>query len=410
MKHHSTAGLALLVFFVLLLGSCAPGNSSGQKVPSTYVEAQELAKNTTVRFYHWGGSETINKWLDENLAPALLNEGNLTLERVPMDASAFVEKLAAEKESGKQTGSIDLVWINGENFKRAREADLIFGPITSLLPNFQSFVDPEQAAWDFGTPTQGYESPWGRAQLVFETDRDRVPRAPGNLAELKEWIQAHPGRFTYPELPDFTGSAFIRQTMIGLAGSPEPFLGTFTEEAYLPAWEKLKDFLLEIKPYLWQKGESYPKSSAELDLLFARGEVDFNMSYTQAHAQNKIDEGLYPKSVHSFVLSEGALANTHFVAIPFNAPNKAGALVLANILLSPTLQLSKNKPANWGDFTILDTSKLNTQDRQAFQELDLGSATLPVAVLSEAALPELPAAYVSRLEKDWKEQILRAKQ
>lgn len=345
-----------------------------------------------VRFYHWGGSETINRWLDETVAPALKTETGFTLVRVPMDASAFIDKLAVEKEQGRTPGSIDLVWINGENFKKARTAGLLAGPITPKLANFRAYVDPATAATDFGTPTAGYESPWGRAQLVFETDTSRVPTPPSTLADLKAWILAHPGRFTYPEPPEFTGSAFIRQTWLALGENDDA----------LVAW------LNEVKPFLWNQGKAYPKSGAELDQLLARGEVDFNMTYTQAHAQNKIDEGLYPATVRSFVLADGSLANTHFVAVPFNAPNPDGALVLANLLLSPALQLSKNQAQNWGDFTVLDPTRLSPSDRLAFAALDLGPATLPLEVLAQAARPEPSGEVVTRLETLWRERVLRS--
>lgn len=344
-----------------------------------------------VRFYHWGGSETINRWLDEVVAPALKAEAGYTLVRVPMDAAAFVDKLAVEKEQNKKPGSIDLVWINGENFKRAQAGGLLAGPITDRLPHFGSYVDPAAAAADFGTPTKGFESPWGRAQLVFETDTARVPTPPKNLAELKAWIVAHPGRFTYPELPDFTGSAFVRQTWLALGQDDEA----------LWLW------LNEVKPFLWNQGKAYPKSTAELDQLLARGEVDFNVTYTQAHAQNKIDEGLYPETVKSFVLDDGSLSNTHFVAVPFNAPNEKGALALANLLLSPALQLSKNKADQWGDFTVLDPARLNEADRQAFAALDLGPATASLADLARTAVAEPAADVVARLETGWRDRVLR---
>ena len=349
------------------------------------------APTPTVRFYHWGGSDTINRWLDEVVAPALKQKTGAVLVRVPMDASAFVDKLAVEKEQKRTPGSIDLVWINGENFRRAHTAGLLAGPITPRLANFNAFVDPATADSDFGTPTEGFESPWGRAQLVFETDTARVPHPPKTLAELKAWIQAHPGRFTYPEPPEFTGSAFIRQTWLALGQNDEA----------LYAW------LNEVKPSLWNQGKAYPKSGAELDQLLARGEVDFNITYTQAHAQNKIDEGLYPTSVRSFVLDDGSLANTHFVAVPFNAPNPEGALALADLLLSPELQLSKNQASNWGDFTVLDPARLPEAQREAFEALDLGEATASLADLARTARAEPSADVVARLEAGWREHVLR---
>jgi putative spermidine/putrescine transport system substrate-binding protein len=157
---------------------------------------------------------------------------------------------------------------------------------------------------------------------------------------------------------------------------------------------------------LWNHGQAYPKSSAEQDQLLARGEVDFNLSYTQAHAQGKIAEGLYPATVKSFVLTDGSLANTHFVAVAFNAPHAAAAVVLANLLLDPALQLSKNQPDHWGDFTVLDPTKLSDADRKAFADLPLGAATVPVATLAATARSEPSPAVVEALEKGWKDHVL----
>lgn len=379
----------LIGLSLFLLSACS---APVRDLPATFAQALKDAAGTEVRFYHWGGSEAINRWLDETVAPALRTKAGVKLVRVPMDASAFVDKLAVEKEQNRRPGSIDLVWINGENFKKAHSAGLLAGPITPLLPHFAAYVDPGSADTDFGTPTEGYESPWGRAQLVFETDTARVPVPPKTLADLKAWIVAHPGRFTYPELPEFTGSAFVRQTWLALGRDDEA----------LAAW------LNEIKPFLWNQGKAYPKSTAEQDQLLARGEVDFNVTYTQAHAQNKIDEGLYPATVRSFVLDDGSLANTHFVAIPFNAPNPAGALVLADLLLDPSLQLSKNRASNWGDFTVLDPSRLPEADREAFASLDLGPATAALADLARTARSEPSPEVVARLETLWRERVLRS--
>jgi putative spermidine/putrescine transport system substrate-binding protein len=108
-------------------------------------------------------------------------------------------------------------------------------------------------------------------------------------------------------------------------------------------------------------------------------------------------------------MEDGSIYNTHFTAVPFNAPNRAGALVVADFLLSPEAQLSKNIPANWGDFTVLDLGRLSGEERQKFQALDLGAATLPLAELGRVAVPEIPSEYLEHLEKDWEKLVLQGK-
>ena len=131
------------------------------------------------------------------------------------------------------------------------------------------------------------------------------------------------------------------------------------------------------------------------------------MSYHQANAQSKILQGRYPESVRTFVMEDGSIFNTHFTAIPYNAPNRAGALLVANFLLSPEAQLHKNNPENWGDFTALDLDRLPEDMRKRFVSLDLGAATLSLAELADSAVPEIPSGYLELLERDWEKYVLR---
>jgi len=107
-------------------------------------------------------------------------------------------------------------------------------------------------------------------------------------------------------------------------------------------------------------------------------------------------------------MEEGSIYNTHFTAVPYNAPNVAGALVVADFLLSPEAQRSKDEPRNWGDFTVLEISRLDEEWRKRFKNLDLGSATLSLPQLEKAAVPEIPSGYLELLERDWEKQVLRS--
>jgi putative spermidine/putrescine transport system substrate-binding protein len=395
----------LAVIGVLLAGA---GNTVSATDSGVFADMVQQAKGSEVKWFMWGGSTTINSWVDGYVAEAVKEKYGITLKRVPADAAVFVNKLLTEKQAGGGKGSMDLVWINGENFKNAMENGLLQGPVTDLLPNY-SLVDSASVEFDFGYPVQGYEIPYGRAQFVFEYDAAKVSSPPKTFAELKEWIKKNPGKFTYPKPPDFTGSAFIRQVFYAVSGGHQQYLAGFDKGLYTEKAPKVWEYLQEVKPHLWQQGKNYPKDVAALDGLFERGEVLLNMSYHQASAQGKILQGRYKDTVRTLVMTDGSIYNTHFTAVPFNAPNRAGALVVANFLLSPEAQLSKNRPANWGDFTALDLGKLSGEDRQKFQTLDLGAATLPLTELSQAAVPEIPSEYLEHLEKDWERLVLQGK-
>lgn len=393
---------------VLMLTACSdqPQTPAASVLDQDYAQLEEAARGSEVRWHMWGGSAQINQWVDTYVAGEMKKRFDMTVVRVPMDAPVFVNKLLTEKAAAKTTGTMDLLWINGENFKNARQAEVLLGPFADKLPHFQQYCDPEKSAHDFGFPVDGYEAPYGRAQFVFEYDQARTPTPPLSLAALKDWIIANPGRFTYPEPPDFSGSAFLRHVFYATTGGHQQYMNGFQADLYAQNAPLAFAWLEEVKPYLWQQGQTYPKDAAALDTLFARGEVDMGMSYHPAHAQMKILEKTYPDTVRTFVLSDGAIFNTHFTAIPFNAPNPAGAMVLANFLLSPEAQLSKFRPENWGDLPALEMDRLSDADRAAFAQVDLGPATLNAATLAAAAVPEIPSEYLEALEKDWSRRIL----
>ena len=367
----------------------------------------EQAKGTTVRFYMYGGMNNVNDWIDSFVASAVKEQYGIMLERVPMSAPVFMNKMLAEKSAQKEKGSIDLLWINGENFKNARKADLLEGPVTQLLPNYKEYVNPKEAATDFGYPVEGFEAPYGRAQFVFEYDSARTPNPPTSFAELKEWVKANPGRFTYPSPPDFTGSAFIRQAFYAVTGGHEQYMTGFDQELFDKNAPKLWAYLNDMAPYLWQEGRAYPKDPAFLATLFSRGEVDIMMAYHPTHAQNRILDDTYPDSVRTFVMKEGSIYNTHFTAIPKNASNKSGALLVMNFLLSPEAQLSKYAPQVWGDFPAISMEKLSEEQAAKFAAVDLGIATLSPKVLGAVAVPEIPSEWLEALEQGWEQHVLK---
>ncbi len=427
------AALTLLLLSLLLLSACAPGaavasrtetaaptvlpeqSPPGATPPPGYAgrEWSDIlaeARGQTVNFYMWGGSDTINTWVSGYAASTLQQRYGVTLNMVPVtDIVDAVNKVLGEKVAGKdQDGAIDLMWINGENFRSMRQADLLYGPWAGFLPNavYVNAQDPS-VAYDFGYPVEGYESPYGKAQLVLVYDSARVAEPPASVADLFAWAQAHPGRFTYAAPPDFTGSAFVRLVCYAYSGGYQQFLGDFDAqlfaEKFAPCWDALK----AVQPYLWRGGETYPENRTRMQDLFANGEIDFDMTYTPAEASSLIAQGRYPSTARTFVFSDGTLANTNYLAIPFNAAHKAAAMVAANFLLSPEAQYSKADPQGWGDLTALDPIRLPAEWQAKFAGLPRGEATLPDAELAAHRLPELGADWLTAIEGGWEKYVLQ---
>jgi putative thiamine transport system substrate-binding protein len=187
------------------------------------------------------------------------------------------------------------------------------------------------------------------AQIVFLYDTARVARPPRDMAQFLAWATAHPGRFTYPAPPDFTGSTFLKQALYGLAPDKGILQQPVTDETFTAAAAPLWQFLDELHPRLWRQGRTFPQNSESQRQLLDDGEIDISLSFNPGDASSAIAQGLLPKTVRTYVLDGGTIGNTHFVAIPFNASAKEAAMVVANFLLSPEAQLRKQDPSVWGD-------------------------------------------------------------
>jgi putative thiamine transport system substrate-binding protein len=236
--------------------------------------------------------------------------------------------------------------------------------------------------------------------MVFFHDTARGIAMPDSFAGLVQWTAANPGRFTYPAPPDFMGSSFLKQALAETAPDPAALLEPVDDARFAEMTAPLFAGLDAMQPNLWRSGRTFPKNKEALRQLLADNEIDIAFAFSPAEASNAIANGELPDTVRSFVFSKGMLGNTHFVAIPYNAAAKEGALVLANFLMSPEAQLRKQDPEFWGDPTVLSMAKLPQQDRAAFDSLDLGPATLSPAELGPT-LNEPHASWMTRIEEEW---------
>ena len=403
--------LALLLAFTLLFSF----NGFGQEQSGTqeldlssaeWDEIVEAARGTTVTFYGWGGDENRNNWLNTTVADYVKEHYDIALEVVGMDINDILSKLSGEKQAGSETGSIDMIWINGENFYSAKDNGLLYGPFTGQLPNMEAYIDLEdpETLNDFCMPIEGYEAPYAKAQMVFFNDSAVTPEAPASAEELLEFCKKYPGKVTYPALPDFTGSAFVRNIIYELCGW-EQFQDMEADyDTVKAAIEPALDYLRELNPYLWNEGKTFPESSTTVDAMFADGELVMNMSYGPFSVATGIAEGTYTDTTRTFVFDNGTIGNTNYMAIAFNSPNKAGAMVVINAILSTELQLTQYEQLR--ELPVVSADKLSAEEQAAFDAVDLGEGVLSQAELLEHRLLEMPASLVPIIEEIWLNEVV----
>jgi putative thiamine transport system substrate-binding protein len=375
--------------------------------PEDWNAVLEDARGETVYWNAWGGAENINAYIEWAGAEIAKRHGVKVVHVKLDDTANAVAKVVAEKAAGLDAGgTVDLIWINGENFASMKRQQLLFAPgWAEKLPNWR-FVDFEKKQTirtDFTIPVEGLGSPWGMAKLVFfhDTARTSTDELPDSAESLLDWARANPGRFSYPQPPDFIGSSFLKQVLTELAADTAVLLEPVVEAEFETVTRPLFDYLDALHPVMWRSGRAYPQNYPAMKQLLADGELDIIFAFNPSEASSAIATGELPDTVRSFTFPQGTLANTHFVAIPFNATAKAGALVLADFLISPEAQARKQDPNVWGDPTVLAVDSLSAEDRARFAALDLGIATLAPGELGPA-LNEPHPSWMDRIEMEWK--------
>lgn len=362
---------------------------------------RKTEKNANI--YMWGGSKEINIFMDDVVIPKILKNQNISLKRVPIvDIKDVINKLIIEKQANKKNGTVDILWVNGENFKSLKDAGVLEENILSKIKN-KKLVKESTIITDFGENIDGLEVPFGEAQFnfIYNTKTGDIPFT--NWKTLLEYAKKHPGRFTYPNVNNFTGSAFVRNITIGILGYDN--IKKMTSKEFEKNLDSVWKYLNILEPYLWREGKTYPESEGKLDLLYSSGEIDITMGYTINKVNSKIESGDYPKTSQSFLLEKGTLFNNHYLAIPKNAKNKKEAIIIINQLISPEIQLLKQNPKNWGDFTILDMNKLSKKMQEKFLNLNKNGKIPSLEELKKKRVMELKPEKLKLIEQGWSKNI-----
>jgi putative spermidine/putrescine transport system substrate-binding protein len=383
--------------------STAPRESAAVLALLPWDSVLSQARGTTVTWRMWRGDPSINAFVDRWVAPRLQQRYRITLDAVEGRGPEIVNQLVVEREA-KARGSADLVWINGETFGNLRRENLLDGPWAGSLPNAR-YVDSSSPiiTRDFEQDPAGFESPWGRVQFALIYDSSRTPNPPQTVAALGQWILRHPGRFTHDQ--QFTGVTFLKVLLYALNGGVQQYQGAFDSLRYDRGSERVFQWLEKHRPAFWREGKTYPPGVAELHRLFANREVDFSMSYNQNEVLTKVRQGVLPATARPLLLRDGTVANTHFLGIPFNAANPAGAMVVADFLLSPEAQLEKQKPEVWADGTVLALERLRPEWASRFAQVLKDPRALPRDSLAKYARPEVSPVYHERLVADWRARV-----
>lgn len=390
MKTNNKVALILLfIIATIFIGGCS--NEKNVKVTESIV-----------RFYGWGGDKNVNAYIDDYIAPLVKEKHNIKLVRVPMNIDEILMKLTNEKEVDSESGDIDIMWINGENFATAKNLDLLSKPFTNEIANYEKNLDKNDKIlkYDFNTPIDGLEVPWGVANFVLMGDSEKLEYLPGNYMELLELAKNNKGAFTYPAPPDFTGSAFVRLIIRDILGNVE--LSENKDEMAIEL-QPVFDYLNELEKYLWTEGESYPKEESIMQRMYSDGQIFMTMSYTALFGERKKAEGEFTKSTETFIFDNGTLGNAHYLAKPFNAPNSEGANLVINELISAEAQNKKLEIPGWGDLPSISMNNLGNDDINLFKN----NPSFNLIENERKLVEEFTVKQIAIIEELWEEMVLK---
>lgn len=406
-RKFTAAWIAVLAMFAATFITISPSSAIGTKLYGNKEWKKILAeaKGQTVNWYMWGGGSKINDYVNSYLAEEAKNFG-ITLNQVKINATAeAVNKVLGEKQAGNdKNGSVDMIWINGENFATGVQANIWSCNWSTKLPN-SKYVDWNSASVnsDFGLPVNGCESPWAQASSGIVYDSKMVKKSDLTSASaFVDWIKKNPGKFTYAAPPDFNGSMTVRRFFYLANSGYSSFLGKFNKAVFDPAMTKTAALLNEIEPYLWRKGTTYPANIGEVQKLYANGEIAAYIDYGARNAFVEVEKGLYPDSTRVGIFGDGMIGNISYVAIPYNSPRKAGAQVIANIMLTPEAQMKLQTDGVVG----LPAIKMNiTPYSGTYRSLPISKYSLSPSKLAKNANPEITSEWLKAIDAAWQEKV-----
>lgn len=378
-----------------------------------------------VQFFYWGGDDHLNIWMDSVVAPAMAELGiSLVANRITGTKDA-VDLVIADAAAGRAIGdgSVDAIWLNGDNFYTLKQQDLLFGSFAQALPNAANFEwdegDPRSQLnlRDFGTPTDGAEMPWSGEQYVCAANRAVLPveQTPHTFEDLRAYLEANPGKFAYIKPPHYLGNTFVQQVLYAFnpdGTGAEPFQQSITDLGVAELARLVSPgfgYLKEIEPLLLggpQGAVRYPEDASAAEGLFRNSEIHINCGFGLYAVATKRADGSYPQTAEEIIFPAGnMIKNKNYLAIPANAPNPAAALVFANYMSSVEAQVTKLELVGYP--AGIDPWKLHPADAAALEAAAPAHYGVTQAELDANIAPDTNASLVDVIEATWLEYIER---
>lgn len=387
--------LMLLLGTLTMLSACKelPNVGSAEVTPNEWQLILDSSKKTTLNVYHDYKDKLATTWMDTVMVPYMEEQLGVKVILNPLNVDEYLKKLKNEKVNEVAIGNADLFILTESGFAKLKDAGVLYGPFKNKLPNvsLNQVGESYELSWLDGKPIDNLAVQIGKNQLTLFFDEDQMETPPLTIQELRTYVKANPGKFTFPSLSTPEGKAFVATLAASLCDQKKLYEGKLSvadqERLYAPVLTYLRD----IQPAMWMQGKQLPKSTTEMDTLFKGGQIAFSMGLNQNWATTMIKEEKYPDGAKAFIFTTGTTGYGQYVAIPFNSANKSGAMAVVNELLGGEMQGSKYNPKSWGNLPSVDPMKMEKTESAKITKAGVKRNALKEEELAAARLPQVPS-------------------
>lgn len=371
---------------------------------------EKSAKGTTVVMALDATDPQTVKWFRERYTPYLKTTYDITLDIIEQSLEKTIEQISQDIAQEKALGAIDLIFIESMGFDQLMKNDILYYPFVNTLPNYKAHIHPNDYEWLFkdGIATEHAYLVSGKNQLHVIYNRDIVYDPPNSTQTFLQYAKDYRGGVTYPDprtSPE--GESFLLSFLFAGADI-EPFMQasvdmTTLKDVIAPQLQKLVD----IKPYLYQKGEAYPATAEHMDDLFFNEALILTMSMTYVHNMQKLQNYEFPDGAFPTVFESGTAGFNQGFTIATNAPNKSGAMVALNALIGTDMQVSKYDPRQMAQLPVYDPDYVTASVTDAFKDVRLRNTAMKQDQLLAYRLSEFPLAVRLEVIRLWEEAIFK---
>lgn len=235
--------------------------------------------------------------------------------------------------------------------------------------------------------------PYRASSVLLAYDTKTVATPPKTLDELLAWITANPGKFTYNS-PDSGGSgqSFVT-TMLDANIKPADREKMVTD--YVPElqteWDKGFATMASLNKSMYQQGV-YPNGNNQVLDLLSSGEISMAPVWSDQFITGQ-KNGLIPENISYTQITDPSLTGgAAYLGIPKASPRQAGALKLAEWVLSPEAQELVSD--GMAGYPVINLDKLPASLQEKFKNADIGNLRPPYFALMNADM-----------NKQWAEKV-----